>query len=121
MEVLGEKPVGLHSIVELIIVGPWVCIFVPFEGILRTKEPEEGPDLIEDVGLNQRSSKTAVILGVVDQQCRPIRPHGCQVRIIRTDKEICRDLLNVFAAWTFNHRHERRIPSHRNRGHHSLI
>ena len=34
---LGEKPVGLQPIIELIVMGPRVRVFMPFESILCIK------------------------------------------------------------------------------------
>ena len=94
-EMPGEMPVGLETVVLLIIVGGGVGVFMPAQMVFIAEKGEEGLDLVVDVGPDQGSPEAAFVLRVVDQKRRFRRSHGGQRRVVLAPEQVGGVLLDV--------------------------
>src|SRR6185436_11747839 len=111
----AEKPIGLQSIIQLIVVRGRIQVFMPRERIILAEQFEDRLNVIVDVGLDEGRAEAAIIFGVVDNQRWPRRPHGSEVRIVLTGEEILRNLLVVsVVAYALELRYKCGVSGNRN-------
>jgi hypothetical protein len=56
----AEKTISLQSIVELVVVGGRISVFVPPKRVLLPEQPEKGLDVIVDIRLYDRRADAAL-------------------------------------------------------------
>ena len=71
-----------------------VHVLVPGKSIFRPEPLEEGFHLVVDVGLDERGSEAASVLGVVNQERGPRSAHRDQVRVVLALEKIRGRLLD---------------------------
>ena len=118
----GQMPVGLKPVVQLIVVGRGVGVFMPAQMVSLSEEAKEGLDVVVDIRLDQRRPEAAFVLGVVDQQSRLGRPHGGQRRVVLTPEQVGGVLFDVpRVLWPFDSRDQGRVAGHRHGHGHPLV
>ena len=112
-EVTAEKAIGLLAIVQLVVMRSRVGVLVPFKGLLFPEQPEEGQDLVVEVGFGEgRPAHVVIVLGGEHQQGGARRPQGGEMSVI--DAQVGRVVLHVpHIGVPLDSREEREIPRDR--------
>ena len=123
-ELLAEETIIREPVVQLVVVRAGVPVLVPGENVFLAIKLEERPHIIVNSGLHQACPETAIVFGVVGQECGPRRHHRHQVGIIQASQKIRWQLLKITqlaVSVGLNLGSQRRKTSHRIGRLHPLI